>query len=116
MASKEVSKIEVRGKAACCRSKLFRKEFTCSCLDVAKIQLKENKEGRLNARIYGGEGTCLAKVRTFSADASDMRCAFAFLRHMIELGIPVEGRRKQVSMSGACCRTDLCLFNRTISF
>ena len=90
---KEVSKIEVRGRQLAV-SKLFRKEFTCSCLDVAKIQLKENKEGRLNARIYGGEGTCLAKVRTFSADASDMRCAFAFLRHMIELGIPVEGAEK----------------------
>ena len=90
---KEVSKIEVRGRQLAV-SKLFRKEFTCSCLDVAKIQLKENKEGRLNARIYGGEGTCLAKIRAFSADASDMRCAFAFLRHMIELGIPVEGAEK----------------------
>lgn len=90
---KEVSKIEVRGRQLAV-SKLFRKEFTCSCLDVAKIQLKENKEGRLNARIYGGEGTCLAKIRAFSADASDMRCAFAFLRHMIGLGIPVEGTEK----------------------
>lgn len=87
---KEVSKIEVRGRQLAV-SKLFRKEFTCSCLDVAKIQLKENKEGRLNARIYGGEGTCLAKIQAFSAEASDMRCAFAFLRHMIGLGIPVGG-------------------------
>ena len=59
---------------------------------LQKPLLKKGR--RLNARIYGGEGTCLAKVRTFSADASDMRCAFAFLRHMIELGIPVEGAEK----------------------
>ena len=78
---KEVSKIEVRGRQLAV-SKLFRKEFTCSCLDVAKIQLKENKEGRLNARIYGGEGTFLEKLQPFSAEWFDLRCAFAFLGHL----------------------------------
>ncbi len=78
---------------------------------LQKIQLKENKEGRLNARIYGGEGTCLAKIQAFSAEASDMRCAFAFLRHMIGLGIPVGGGAEKTSEYVQCL-----LQNRFVSF
>lgn len=90
---KGVSGIEVRGRQLAV-SRLFRKEFTCSCLDVTEIRLKESREGRLNARMYGGKGKCLAKIRDFSADVSDVRRAFAFLRHMAELGIPVKGTEK----------------------
>lgn len=90
---KGVSRIEVTGRQIAV-AKLFQKEITYSCLDVTGIRLTENKEGRLNVWIYGGKETCLAKIRSFSAGASDMRRSFAFLRHMKELGIPVEGVEK----------------------